>query len=298
MSRLLTHPPTLRVRMTAPIIVCMKWVALRPEVDPLTGVVVSDQRWEGPSLADQAALEVGLMLADAWSTTCEVVCVGASAADAMLRDALAAGARRVTRIDTGSTADVDLQPTSACVASLLGAAIATISSSPALVVCGDWSLDRGSASVPVFLSADLDIDAACGIVAVGDQGPGALRLERRLDGGRREVLAVSGSAVISVEGSVARLRRAPLSGVLAARNASIDVITPASIQWESAALRVGPFKPRARILEAPASADPRKRVEQLTGALIDRTPPRRLTLGADEAASVILDQLRIWGQIP
>lgn len=276
----------------------MKWVALRPEVDPLTGVVVSDERWEGPSLADQAALEVGLMLADAWSTTCEVVCVGSSAADAMLRDALAAGASRVTRIDTGTTADVDHQPTSACVASLLSATITTMPSSPALVLCGDWSLDRGSASVPVFLSAELGIDAACGIVAVSDRGLGALALERRLDGGRREVIAVSGAAVVSVEGSVAHLRRAPLSGVLAARTAAISVITPASVQWEAAPFRIGPFKPRARILEAPASADPRVRVEQLTGALVDRTPPRRLTLGPDEAADAILDQLRLWGQIP
>ena len=239
------------------IIVCMKWVALRPEIDPLTGFVVSDERWEGPSLADQAALEIGLQLGASWGVNCEVICVGPAAADTMLRT----------------------EPTM-------------------LVLCGDWSLDRGSASVPVFLSAELGIDAACGIVSLDDVSAGTLHVERRLDGGRREVLTVTGPAVVSVEGSVARLRRASLSGVLASRAASIVVLTPTAVDWEAAPVRVGPFKPRARILNAPASADPRRRVEQLTGALTTRTPPQRLTLSPDDAATTILDQLRSWGQIP
>lgn len=285
----------------------MKWVALRPEIDPLTGFVVSDERWEGPSLADQAALEIGLQLGASWGVNCEVICVGPAAANTMLRDAIAAGASQATRIDTGSSADVDHQPTSANVGLLLAEAIMSSPERPGrperpeptmLVLCGDWSLDRGSASVPVFLSAELGIDAACGIVALDDVGAGTLHVERRLDGGRREVLTVTGPAVVSVEGSVARLRRASLSGVLASRAASIVVLTPTAVDWEAAPVRVGPFKPRARILNAPASADPRRRVEQLTGALTTRTPPQRLTLSPDDAATTILDQLRSWGQIP
>lgn len=276
----------------------MKWVALRPEVDPITGYVVSDERWEGPSLADQAALEVALRLSASWGAHCEVMCVGPTSAEAMLRNALAAGASRATRIETGSNADVDHQPTSANVGLLLAEAISASAERTMLVLCGDWSLDRGSASVPVFLSAELGIDAACGIVSVDDVGNGSLHVERRLDGGRREVLSITGPAVVSVEGSVARLRRAPLSGVLASRTMSIDVLTPAAVDWEAAPVRVGPFKPRARILDAPASTDPRRRVEQLTGALTTRTPPQRLTLSPDEAADTIVDQLRSWGQIP
>ena len=281
---------------TAPILVCMKWVALRPEIDPLTGSVVTDERWSGPSLADQAALEWALRLAEARATTTHVVTVGTDAADAMLRDALAAGATTATRVhlDAGD----EHQPTSACVGRLLADVARPLD--PAMVLCGDWSLDRGSASVPSFLAAELALDAACGLVRIEQTDEHRLEVERRLDGGRREVLAVTGPAVLSVEGATARLRRAPLRGVLHARTASVRVVTVGigDIAWELTPERVGPFRPRARILDAPMAADPRRRVEALTGAHTSRTPPQRLALDPDTAADVILDHLRAWGQLP
>ncbi len=279
-----------------PIVVCMKWVALRPEIDPVSGAVVTDERWSGPSLADQAALEWGLRLAEARSTTVHVLTVGTGAADAMLRDALAAGATAVTRVhlDDGD----EHQPTSACVARLL--ADVARPRGPSMVLCGDWSLDRGSASVPSYLAAYLSLDAACGLVRIEQTANHRLQVERRLDGGRREVLTVTGPAVLSVEGSAARLRRAPLRGVLQANAATVEVVATGAgdIDWEPTPQRVGPFRPRARILDAPGSDDPRRRVELLTGAHTTRTPPQRLTLDPDAAADVILDHLRLWGQLP
>ncbi len=280
----------------SPIVVCMKWVALRPEIDPLTGSVVTDERWSGPSLADQAALEWALRLAEARATTAHVITVGAAAADAMLRDALAAGATAVTRVhlDDGD----EHQPTSACIARLLADVARPVS--PEMVLCGDWSLDRGSASVPSFLAAELSLDAALGLVRIEQTDAHHLRVERRLDGGRREVLAVNGPAVLSVEGATARLRRAPLRGVLHAKTATVAVVTvgAGAIEWEPAPQRVGPFRPRARILDAPQATDPRRRVEALTGAHTSRTPPQRLALDPDAAADVILDHLRAWGHLP
>ena len=41
----------------APVVVCVKWVALRPDVDRLTGTVHTDDRWSGASPADLAAVE-------------------------------------------------------------------------------------------------------------------------------------------------------------------------------------------------------------------------------------------------
>ena len=46
------------------IAVCVKWVDLHPEIDPLTGVVTTEPRRSGFSDSDQAALEVGLRLAE------------------------------------------------------------------------------------------------------------------------------------------------------------------------------------------------------------------------------------------
>jgi electron transfer flavoprotein beta subunit len=278
------------------VVVCMKWVALRPDVDPLTGAVESDDRWEGPSLADQAALEWGLLMAARNNTSCTVVTVGAPAADAMLRDALAAGAAHAVRVDVD--ASVERQPTSASVAAMLASVIAPTETS--MVLCGDWSLDRGSASVPPFLSALLGLDAACGLVRIAEHESESnrWRVERRLDGGRREVLDINGPAVLSVEGVTATLRRASLAGVRRAATASIQTVTPSDLEWEPSPLRIGPYRPRARILDAPASADPRKRVEELTGALVDRVPPTRLTLAPEDAADLIIERLRSWGQLP
>ena len=75
------------------------------------------------------------------------------------------------------------------------------------------------------MAAALDVAQALGLVDVGGVGGGEpLGVTRRLDGGRREVLAVTAPAVLSVEGAVARLRRASLPAELAARTAPIEVV--------------------------------------------------------------------------
>jgi electron transfer flavoprotein beta subunit len=177
------------------IAVCWKWVAAAD----------GDERWSGVSEPDRAALEVGLLLAAAVADEVTTVSVGPHGADRALREALAAGAARAVRVDAPS----DLA--SATVA----AAIADVVSGAAWVVCGDVSADRGSGSVPAFVAAELDAAQALGLVEVAP-GTGPLTVTRRLDGGRREVLSVTAPGVLSVEGAVARLRRAPLRAELAA----------------------------------------------------------------------------------
>jgi electron transfer flavoprotein beta subunit len=48
---------------------------------------------------------------------------------------------------------------------------------------------------------------------------------------------------------------------------------------------------------APAGDVALQRVVELTGALVERTPPRTVELSADDAADLILDQLRTWGYL-
>ena len=286
------------------IAVCQKWVSTRPEIDPLTGLVAADERWSGPSLADQAALEWGLRLAERCGGHVVVVTVGVEAAESMLRDALAVGAARAVRVPVGEHE----QPSSLAVARALADVLRPLA--PAMAICGDWSLDRGSASVPPFLAAELGMGQVCGLVGIdlgaghiatgepgGPGGPADFTVERRLDGGRREQSAVDGPTVLTVEGAAATLRRAPLAGVLAARAAAIDVVPPAApLEPSPEPIRSGPFRPRARLLDGPdPSLAPRARIERLTGALVDRTPPQTLTLDPDAAALAILEQLAAWG---
>jgi electron transfer flavoprotein beta subunit len=271
--------------------VCVKQVDLRPEVDPLSGAVAeTDARFAGVSPADQAALEIALRLAEAWEGDVVAVTAGPPRADAALRDCLAAGASSAVRADVGADAS------SRAVAAALAAQLTDAD----LVCCGDWSLDRGSGSVPAFVAEELDAAQALGLVAV-EPGPaaGVLDVERRLDQGRRERLRVATPAVLSVEAGCARLRRAGLAAVLAARAAAIEVASPPAVPPDPVrVVSTGPYRPRTRVLSPPSpELDARGRILALTGALSDREPPRTLVLGPDEAADALLDQLRAWGYL-
>ena len=189
--------------------VCWKWVSLdRDHHGDGQGDRHLDQRWAGVSAADEAALEIALRIAEAapgTRTDHEVIvwCLGPAGADDTLRAALAAGADRAGRIDASPELD------SRTVADALAAQLRGID----VVVCGDYSLDRGTGSVPAFVAAELGAAQALGLVEVVDDGAGlgeeppSLRVVRRLDAGRREVLDVAAPAVLSVEGSIATLRR-------------------------------------------------------------------------------------------
>lgn len=247
-----------------------------------------DARWAGVSAADRAALEVGLRLAGGGPVT--VVSVGSAAAEAGLRAALAAGATAAVRVDAPD--DLDSQS----VARALAPVVATAD----WVVTGDASDDRGTGAVPAFLAAATDRPQALGLVAVGDppDADGSLTVTRRLDGGRREVLAVSAPAVLSVEGAVAQLRRAALPAELAARAMPIEVRTlgpTAAAHPQSAAELVVPYRPRARAL-APPTGDALARVGALAG--VGGPPPAVAeTVVADPAAAAdrILAALAGWG---
>ena len=273
------------------VAVALKWVDLRPDVDPLSGAVHDDERLFGLSPADAAALEWALRLQDAWSWPVVAVTAGPATAEAALREARAAGAAHALRVDLPADAP------SGQVAAALAEAVAGAS----LVLCGDWSLDRGSGAVPAQLAAHLDLAQALGLVRLEVGDAGTVTGTRRLDHGRREVLRVHGPAVLSFEGASAELRRAGLAAVLAARDADVEVVAapaaPAPDQRVLLAHR-GPYRPRASARPAPPTElGPRERILALTGALVERTPPRKVVADPDEAADLILEQLAAWGYL-
>lgn len=257
------------------IAVCLKWV---------TPVGRDDDRFAGVSAADQAALESALVWAERTGTDVMVVTVGPEGAERALRDALACGAARAVRIDADPTAP----------SSEVARAVAPHVASASLVWCGDYSLDRGSGSFPAFLADTLGVEQALGLVDVDLTNADRIRAVRRLDGGRREILSIAPRAVVSVEGSVARLRRAPLRALLATTDAEIDVRLATLVGEETALV---PFRPRARVLPAPVGSSALDRVRTLTDA--GGTPSRSETveLAPDAAADRILTALREWGYL-
>jgi electron transfer flavoprotein beta subunit len=262
------------------VAVCWKWVSLAREHEP-------DQRWAGVSAADEAALETALALSD----DVTVVCLGPADADDTLRGAIAVGATRVVRID----ASTELEGRT--VATAIAEHIGDID----VVLCGDYSIDRGTGSVPAFIAAELGAAQALGLVDVDvhrnddrhdDRAP--LRVVRRLDGGRREVLDVPLPAVLSVEGSVGRLRRASLAAELASRSAPIP-----SVRGPHGRLpepEIHPYRPRPRTLPAPGG-DTLARVRAILDVGGADAHAETVTLAPADAAHRILDQLREWGYL-
>jgi electron transfer flavoprotein beta subunit len=263
--------------------VAIKWTPGRPEVDS-GGSISTDDRFGGVSLADQAALEVALSFGEA----VKVVSVGPDNAINALRDSIAVGADATHFVQCAE------QPASHDVAALLAQPFADCR----LVVCGDYSSDRGSGSVPAFLAANLSAAQALGLVSVANDRD-SITCVRRLDGGRREVVLVtptlSTPAVISVEGSVAKLRRAPLARTLAARSAEIPT-TQASIHVEAHG-EVSRYRPPTRVVKAPHGVHALERIRLLTDSTAAKSRGELVNLSPSEAADRILAAMREWGYL-
>lgn len=266
--------------------VAIKAVDLRPEFDPLTGAVYPGGRI-GASEADQAALEWALRLAETWGGTVVAASAGAPRSDVVLREALATGADAAIRVELPRDAP------SPRVAAGLAEALAAAE----VILCGDWSLDAGSGSVPGFIAAERGAAQALGMVSLSasPSAPGVVDGQRRLDGGRRERLRVRAPSVVSVESGAARLRRAPLTRVLAARRAEIRVVPVSPGAPPAPTLpvaRTSPYRPRARALPPPPPGlSARERVLALTGALAERQPAQVVRGDAGTAADALLEYL-------
>jgi electron transfer flavoprotein beta subunit len=269
------------------IVACLKWLAQPDAPD--------DERFAGVSPADRAALEVALTLGEQRGESVVVITAGPAGAERALRTAVACGAARVVRIDLPVDAE------SRDVADALADEIERLDpNGTSIVLCGDYSLDRGTGSVPAYLAHRLGAAQALGLVAVhtgaGTTEPGMIRATRRLDGGRREVLDVPSPCVLSVEGSVATLRRAGLRQLLDAQSATVQVV-PAAPGRHAVASVVTPYRPRARALAAPAGEQALDRLRVLTDAAGGSTRGETVVLAPREAAARIVQALHDWGYL-
>ncbi len=285
------------------IVAAMGWSWREAEVDPLTGAVSADRHDRGPSRSELAALEHALRLAQRWDARVVAATVGPGEADAMLRDALAAGAAEALRVEPAGRAagprPADLVGGGQESAAALAAALRQRYGTPDLVLCGDHSADRGTGSFPAFLATALNAAQVLGVVRMEPEDDGVLRVHRRLDGGRREVLQVRPPAVVSVEAAGVRLRRAGLPATLASGHAVIPVVRVPAVTAGQRIRVLGahPYRPRPRDLPGPSGSALRRMLE-LTGALVERTPPTVLgPLSPGQAADELLGYLRRRGYL-
>lgn len=269
------------------VLVCLKWVSTRTEVHPISGEVTTDHRFSGISPADSSALEWGLMLGTALGASVTVATVGPAAAEKALIDAIACGAGKAVRVAT------ELEISSELTAS----ALSEIGHGQQVVVCGDYSIDRGSGSVPAFLAHRLQLPQALGLLHLETEG-GQVIATRRLDQGRRERLALRLPAVISVESGL-ELRRAALSATLSATTATIevrDLPEVSSLPNQPERTHIGPYKPRTRVVAAP-QGDAAQRVLDLAQIGGQSTAAKVVTSTPEEAARIAVEHLRQWGYL-
>ncbi|MEU6128079.1 mycofactocin-associated electron transfer flavoprotein beta subunit [Saccharopolyspora sp. NPDC047091] len=282
------------------VVVALRRVDERAEVDPLTGRVRAAELPAGTSTADAAALELGLRLAESTGGRCAAVSLAPAGADELLRAALAAGADEVLRVEPAGAPDPRAADSGAGTARALAAAVRDRFGPPDLVLTGDHSPDRGTGATPALLAAEFGCAQALGLVSLDTAlaADGRLRAMRRLDRGRRERLAVPLPAVCSVEAAGVRPRTAALPAVLAARSTAIPVV-PAGAEPDLPRITAAHgYRPRARELPAPAGTDPLLRLRELTGAEQRSDPPRVVvTDDPAEAADELLAFLRDKGYL-
>ncbi|MGB2757380.1 MAG: hypothetical protein WBD02_06910 [Acidimicrobiia bacterium] len=242
--------------------------------------LVDDPSSSGVSDADRSALATALALAEP-ETIITVLSVGGAASADVLREAAAHGAHRVVHI---ATPHDDLEP--GAVAEL----IAPHSSAADLICSGDVG---ASGLVPVLLAAHLGYPSVTAVLSVVASS-GGLNVHRRLEGGRRQDLFVSGPVVLAIEPG-RELPRASLPNVLASQRVETEV-HPVTVIERSGMTPVTWLGPPSWI-DAPAG-DAATRIAALTGNSGSGASGRRnISCDPELAASEIINQLSAWGYL-
>lgn len=257
--------------MQRPLIVAaLSFAVPHTEVDPLTGAVDIEERFDTLPAAEEAALEHSLRLAEELNGTVLAVTVGGTATEDGLRWALAVGADEALRVVAAGTQQAKpatFVGNSAATAATFVAALRSADRMPDLVLCGDSSAVAATGSFPAFLAAEFNAAQALGVVHL-EADNGAVLTHRRIDRGRREVLRLGWPAIVSVEAAGMRLRRADLPSLLSVQNQEIPVVTASPVNTATTTVvQVRPHRPRARELPPPTGATPLRRMLELTGAL-------------------------------
>jgi electron transfer flavoprotein beta subunit len=283
----------------------------RVTVEPLTGAVDVDERGATMSAADAAALEVALRLGETWDAPVTALSAGGALAESVLRDALMVGVARAIRVDGAD--DAAPAPVAAALAGAIDGLLdadadARTGTGPdarldvgtrVFVVAGVHGSDLATAAVPAYLTHHLGAAQALGLIAVEPAGTGSCEVVRRLDRGARERLAVRAPAVISVEGSVATLRRAGLRAVLADDPSAIEHVSPPlGLPGPGLDLVPRPWRPPTRVVAGPEGTTALERIRDLTGVAGPARVARTIEADPAEAADAILSQLGEWGYGP
>lgn len=143
------------------------------------------------------ALEIKASLAGGEITA---ITAGPARAEPILRMALASGADEAVHLK-----DEVFQVSDACATALaLSKVVKELGYT--VILCGNRSLDIGAGQVPAFLAELLGIPQVTGVTALEVMSPGRVKLWRRLERGRRQVLECSLPALCAIDSSAGQPR--------------------------------------------------------------------------------------------
>ena len=300
------------------IAVCLKaaWrtdVALRLGASGNT--VRPDGGLRGLTAPDRGALACALALGRATGSAAPparllALTVGDAASDAVLREALAAGADEAWRIwpaswpeEAAPVLDGSGAATRSRALLAAGALRERTADAPLLVLAGEASGDEGHSAFGACLARALRLDFAHRATGLETRGAGWLARVKLERGYTQEVL-LPASAVVTLAGPGPRLPEAPWPAWLASRTAPITVIAtePASAGRDAPAARTllrAPI-PRVKRFSVPDASQP---AEARIRALVGTQPQGHGSVipaseGAGPQADAIVALLKRRGILP
>lgn len=235
---------------------------------------------------DLVAAEAAMRLKETAGGSVTVLTAGPAAAESALRAGAALGADAAKRIDF----DGDGPAGSGTAARLLAAALAA--DPPDVVFCGARSSDSGSGASPIALAERLGWPLVTNAVALRGSGP--LEVERRLDGGRRQLVQVDLPVVITVEGSLCEPRYPSVLARHKADRMGIEVLSPGQLGVDLPARSVtlnrlqGPRPLAARLVAPPEELPARSRLQFILAGGPDQ---KRTSKRLEGPVPAIVDQL-------
>jgi electron transfer flavoprotein beta subunit len=168
---------------------------------------------------DRFSLEAALQLAEAAGGEVVAITVGDEEADEGLLECLAAGAARAVRIWDESLEGAD----ALAVARVLAAAAGR--ENPDLVLCGVQSSDMVNSATGVAVAAHLGLGHVAVVRDIEfDAAARELVVERELEGGLGETLALGLPALLTVQTGINEPRYATLRAIKQARDKPLDVL--------------------------------------------------------------------------
>jgi electron transfer flavoprotein beta subunit len=277
------------------VAVCVKQVldaTIRLQV--ANGVVVQDapRPVSRVGAADRAAVEQALALRRQFGGTVMALSVGEDEAREALRVPLARGVDRAVRIARPDA--LDPVAAAAAVAGVLG------STRVALVLCGGASGDGGSGKFPAELAARLDWPLVTAVAALVAETPTAVRLERRIERGDRELVRCPLPAVLAVDPALAEGRYVSVRALRVAAAQPIEAYTvddPRDERAQGQRPVLEPPRPRPKRSSGPAAgASPIDRLSHAITGGVQQKPSGGFVEGpADAVAAEIIRFLREKG---